>query len=251
MKRFAATLLLGTVLGLGLAAPAAAADPVAALADANGVVYGETHAEAVLSVALASYITHGRIVLEFDNPAIEVKAPATAGGLTTERLYFNPVNGRFAADLVVSGVRPAIRVPVAGRAYGLVEVPVLSRRIGAGETITAADIAKVELRSDALESDVAANPEDLVGQAPRRALSPNQPVRMRDVQSPRFVDKGALVTIILSTPRMQLSAQGRALQEGGKGDVIRVTNSQSNRTIEATVVGFNQVAVAKPGNPSF
>jgi flagellar basal body P-ring formation protein FlgA len=250
MNRFAAILLLGTALGLGMAVPAAAADAPAAIANAP-VVFGEDHVEAALTQALVPYITRGRAVVELDNPSLELRAPAGAGSLTAERVYFNPVNGRFAAELVIGGTKPAVRLPVAGRAFGLVEVPVLSRRLSQGEAIAAVDLARVEMRADMLESDVAASEEELVGRAPRRSLAPNQPVRLRDVQSPRLVDKGALVTIVLSTPRMILTAQGRAQQDGGKGDVVRVLNSQSNRTIEATVVGFNQVAVAKPGVPAF
>ncbi|MNF12653.1 flagellar basal body P-ring biosynthesis protein FlgA [compost metagenome] len=61
------------------------------------------------------------------------------------------------------------------------------------------------------------------------------------------MDKGSLVTITLATENLTLSVQGKALQDGGRGDVIRVVNTQSNRILEATVAGPSIVAVAKPG----
>lgn len=243
-----ASLLLGTALVLATAAlPAAAQAPAAQ----TMVTYGQDHAEAALGRELSRQITAGRLRIEFDNRAVELHAPAGAGSLAAENVYYNPVSGRFAAELVVPGTRPAVRLPVAGRAYGVVEVPVLNRRIGTGDTIAAQDIAWVEMRADQAGSDIAASENDLVGMTPKRGVPVNQPVRLRDIQTPRLIDKGSLVVITLSTASMSLSAQGKALQDGGRGDVIRVVNTQSNRIVEATVAGPNVVVVAKPGVPTY
>jgi len=56
-----------------------------------------------------------------------------------------------------------------------------------------------------------------------------------------------LVTMVLQTSNMVLSTQGKAVQDGAKGEVIRVQNIESNRIVDATVVGSNQVAVTVPG----
>jgi flagella basal body P-ring formation protein FlgA len=42
---------------------------------------------------------------------------------------------------------------------------------------------------------------------------------------------------------MLLTAQGKALQNGSEGDVIRISNSQSDTVVEAEVVGEGRVAV--------
>lgn len=244
MTRTAPALFLGTALAFAaFTAPAAAqAQPA--------IVYGQTHAEAALSEALARHIPVGKMRLELDNRAVELRAPAGAavdGGLRVENLYYSPVQARFAAELVIPGTSPTVRLPVAGRAYGTVEVPVLVRRVAPGDTISATDVDWVEVRADQAGSDVAATDAQIVGMTPKRGVPVNQPVRLRDIQSPRIIDKGAVVTITLETPVLTLSTQGKALQEGGRGDVIRVLNTQSNRIVEATVAGPNLVAVAKPG----
>ena len=213
----------------------------------QAVVYGATHVEAVLSEALGRHITVGRLQLEMDNRSVEMRAPAGAGGLTVENLYYNPVQGRFAAEIIVTDTRPAVRLPVAGRAFGVVQVPVLARRVVPGDVIGAADVDWQDVRADQTGSDIAATDAHLIGMTPKRGVPVNTPVRLRDLQSPRVVDKGALVTITLVTANITLLAQGKALQDGGKGDVIRVVNTQSNRIVEATVAGPNIVAVAKPG----
>ncbi|MGF7177755.1 flagellar basal body P-ring formation chaperone FlgA [Azospirillum doebereinerae] len=246
MTRILSILLLGTAL---LAAPGAAFGAAAPVnPDAPpAVVYGTSHVEAVLSDALSRFVTVGRLQMELDTRAVELRAPQGAGGLTVENLYYSPVQGRFAAEIVVSNTQPTVRLPVAGRAFGVVQVPVLSRRVVPGDVIGPADVDWQDVRADQTSSDTAATDAQLIGMTPKRGVPTNQQVRLRDLQSPRMIDKGALVTITLATDSLSLTTQGKALQDGGRGDVIRVVNTQSNRIVEATVAGPNIVAVAKPG----
>ena len=51
------------------------------------------------------------------------------------------------------------------------------------------------------------------------------------------------VTIVLQTDAMTLTAQGRASEDGAKGDTIRVVNLRSKKTIEAVVSGADQVTI--------
>jgi flagella basal body P-ring formation protein FlgA len=62
-----------------------------------------------------------------------------------------------------------------------------------------------------------------------------------------LVAKGSTVTMTLEKPRMSLSVRGRALQDGARGDVVRVMNTNSNRIVEAVVVEPGLVVVAAGG----
>jgi len=68
-------------------------------------------------------------------------------------------------------------------------------------------------------------------------------VQSTAVQQPILVPKGSLVTIVLQIPKMTLTAQGKALDNGSDGDTIRITNSQSKKVIEAEVTGPGKVVV--------
>ncbi|WP_044559263.1 flagellar basal body P-ring formation chaperone FlgA, partial [Azospirillum sp. B4] len=57
------------------------------------------------------------------------------------------------------------------------------------------------------------------------------------------VSRGALVTMMLRSGNMTLTVQGRAQTEGGINEIIRVTNTASNRTIDARVAGPDLVMV--------
>jgi len=63
-----------------------------------------------------------------------------------------------------------------------------------------------------------------------------------------LVSKGSLVTIILKKPGLSLTSQGRALQNGADGDTIRISNTNTSRTIEAVVIGSNIVTVLPNGH---
>lgn len=242
----AAALALGAALAFGAAGTFAL--PVAAqVSQGSTITYSLPHIEAALGQALAAHVPVGRLQIEYDNRSIELHAPSDWGSLTVQNMYYNNLNGRFAAELVVPGPSRALRMPISGRAYGVVRAPILNRRISPGEAITAADVDWQEVRADQVGGDIAASESQLIGMTPKRGVPMQTPVRLRDLQSPRVIVKGALVTVSYQTARISLTTQGRALEDGGVGDAIRVVNTQSNRIVHVTVAGPNLVAVAKPG----
>jgi flagella basal body P-ring formation protein FlgA len=94
-----------------------------------------------------------------------------------------------------------------------------------------------------LATGVATTYDQVLGKETRRVLRPGDPFRLRDLQSPLLVKKGSLVTMILNTPMMQLTSQGKALENGALGDVIKVQNPRSGKTILGTVVEDRTVSV--------
>jgi flagella basal body P-ring formation protein FlgA len=85
--------------------------------------------------------------------------------------------------------------------------------------------------------------EQLIGMAAKRLISSNRPIRQAQIRRPMLIAKGGIVTIRLSYANMSLTAQGRSLDEGSLGDVVRITNSQSKKIVEARVTGANRVRV--------
>jgi len=79
-------------------------------------------------------------------------------------------------------------------------------------------------------------------------LRAGETIRVGDVEDPIVVHKGDLVTIELNTAAMQLTAQGKALDDGAMGAAIRINNTQSNRIIDAAVAGPNRVVIGNGGN---
>jgi flagella basal body P-ring formation protein FlgA len=128
----------------------------------------------------------------------------------------------------------------------MLDVPVLSHALAPGDVIAAGDVETMRMRAERLGSDTALDRRALIGKTPRRALRPHEPLRVGDVQLPLLVHRGDLVTIVLETPTMRLTAQGKALADGAMGAVLQIVNTKSNRLIDARVTGANTVAVDAP-----
>lgn len=154
-------------------------------------------------------------------------------------------SGRFTATVVVADSRiaaPGLRI--SGRAIEMVEVPVPARAIARGESITQGDLLVERVPRHQLQPGALVGLDQAVGQAARRGLRAGVPVTADMLMEPILVSRNDVVTIVYRAPGLTLTSRGRALAAGSRGDLVSVINSQSNRTLEAEVVGPGVVAVA-------
>ena len=61
------------------------------------------------------------------------------------------------------------------------------------------------------------------------------------------MQRNEAVTIYYEVPGIMLTVRGKALEAGAVGDVVGVLNIQSNRTVQATVIGPGRVTIAAAG----
>ena len=164
--------------------------------------------------------------------------------VAVEDTVYEPRTKRFTAIIVAPADDPsAKRIRVTGRLIEVSDVPVLARRVMSGELIGKGDIEWIKVRSTRLQRDIILDAGDLVGKSPKRGLRAGRPVRASEVRRPLLVSKSSLVTIVLQAPSMLLTSQGSALEQGSDGDTIRVVNTQSNKVIEAQIIGHGRVTV--------
>lgn len=148
----------------------------------------------------------------------------------------------FAALVILTA--PAAHAGAApAAATEMTTVPGLARTLMPGDIITASDIAWVSVPARQVTQTMITDQDSLIGLAVRRPMGANTPVRFSDVQRPVLVKRGALVTMIVKTPTMTLSATGRAQENGGQGDQIRLTNTASNLTVQGTVLSAREVVI--------
>ncbi len=193
--------------------------------------------------AMSHSVASEDLALEFEGTYKAISLPT--GTMPDPRVIhvnYNSRTGRFVA--VVSG-SPAFgdryAVKYAGRATSVMNVPVLTRTKSRGERIGRADVAIVRMPKGRVGPTVLIDIEALVGQAARRTLRPDTPIRARDVENPKIVRKNTLVTVIYEVPGITLTAKARAVDDGARGEVITVRNPRSNRAIEVEVTGPDTV----------
>ena len=183
--------------------------------------------------------------IELDNPGMRVIVARSADDeLDIERLTFDARSGRFSA-MVAAGEGEPQRV--SGRLVRMTRLPALKHPVAPSEVIAAGDIESVSVRAERVGGDLVIDASELIGKSPRRLLRAHEPLRSLDVETPLVVHKGDLVTIVLETATMRLTAQGKALEDGSLGAGIRIANTKSSRVIDAVVVAPNLVRVTPAG----
>lgn len=205
--------------------------------------------EDTILAALVPYGADTSMIVELSNRMLRLYVPAnTLATVGVEEVSYEPKTGRFTA--IVMAPANDLRAPrhrITGRLHKMAEVPVLTRRVLGKEVISKRDIKWVRMRSDRLRRDVIVNADNLIGMAAKRGLRPGVPLQTSFVQRPILVAKGSLVTIYLKAPKMTLTTRGKALENGSDGDTVRISNTRSNKIIEAEVTGMGKVSVLSTG----
>ena len=132
----------------------------------------------------------------------------------------------------------------------LVTMPVPVRRIRPGEVIEPSDLTTIRLSLDRAGAGFIASADALIGQSPRRQISAGRLVQVGSVGAPIVVQRNRPVTLVYEDGALMLAARGRALQEGGVGDTVRVMNIASSTVVTGTVTGAETVSVSGPRLPS-
>jgi flagella basal body P-ring formation protein FlgA len=165
--------------------------------------------------------------------------------VTVEKMTYDAVNNTFRA-VVAAAAAPGTRKEVSGHYYAVSRIPVLKEPLRPGDIISANDIDYIDMRSNDISSSMVTEAANLVGQTPRRGVAAMKPLTLSDVKLPVIVKKGDLVTMVLKNNALNLTAQGRAMDNGSAGDAIRVMNSTSKQVIDAIVTGTQTVSIKPP-----
>lgn len=184
--------------------------------------------------------------LEVSPPLTSIPIPAgTTPAIDVYDVTYSRTDGRFGVRV---SIRPAQAAPIQlslnGQAFETIDIPVLATSVTRGQVLESKDIGFTRQRLSSLQgSDVMTDFDQVLGKAARRVMHNGEVFRSRDLERPAMVTKGSIVTMVLKTPMMQLTAQGRALQDGAMGDVIKVQNPRSGKTVLGTVIESRTVAI--------
>jgi len=205
---------------------------------------------AAIGVALEAEGLEGKWELVFSGGLHTLHVAANQPALPRVlSLQWRKQSGHFSAILTVGDQNSdERRLTVTGRVHKLVEIPTVNRRVKSGDIIEPGDIKWLNLRAGRINRNIITDADQLIGMTPQRFLAKGRPVRAGDVRKPRFVQKGSIVTMVITTPHMELTSKGRALDHGTRGDTIRIRNLKSKTIVEAEITGPNAVRIFTPTN---
>jgi flagellar basal body P-ring formation protein FlgA len=209
----------------------------------------EAVAEAV-GEALAAQTHDGELAVDVQVPSAPLPNRAAAPmRIVVADLRYDARTGRYDAQLLAtlpSGETSTVKS--AGRVQEMVEVPVLARPIGRGETIRREDLAWSSVARASVRVDALRDLNDLVGLQAMRRLSGGRVVRAGDVMAPWLVRRGDPLSLMFKSGGLEIAGPGVALDHGRHGESVRVQNAASGEMRQAIVVGPQRVQVSAPGS---
>ena len=110
-------------------------------------------------------------------------------------------------------------------------------------TITEGDIRLEKMNLAELSANVVTDPLEAIGKRTKRAIDPNLPLKLNFLELPPLVRRGDLVTIVAESDTLKITTQGIVSENGCKGEMVRVINTNSRKDIYARVVDSRTVAV--------
>lgn len=184
------------------------------------------------------------ITFDKDIRTIHVESSATED-LQVARLYVDQRTGRFTALMELPGSSIARQLPLrfTGSALETIEAAVLTRTLNRGDAIKPSDVI-TERRPKADVGSDSVIVESAVGLAVKRPLRAGSVLHSADLIKAEVIQRNEAIMIVYVVPGVILTVRGKALEAGGVGDVVNVLNTQSNRTVQATVTGPGRVTIA-------
>lgn len=210
----------------------------------SGVPVTRAAIAGAIAKALHSKGAGANLGVRIANRDLKIFAPASAKPVVSvSQLEYDSKTRHFSAIVAAAGTTSPVETRVVGETFRIVAVPVPNRPIAVGEVVGVQDLETLNLRMQQVDRWMLTDPAAVIGKSAIRGLQPGKPVRARDLSEPVLIQKGALVTMLLSSPGLVLTATGRALEDGAGQQLIRVINEHSKRTVRAVVTGPNSVRV--------
>lgn len=115
-----------------------------------------------------------------------------------------------------------------------------TRTIRANAIIAETDVT---LRAGA-QSAGFARTADVVGQEARVVLYPGRPIGVDDIGPPAIVTRNQVVRVYFHSSGLQIVTEGRALERGAVGDLVRVMNLSSRATLFGKILADGSIRVS-------
>lgn len=124
------------------------------------------------------------------------------------------------------------------------QIVILNRSVSRGETVAAKDVSLQERDITTLPFGYLATVADVVGKTIKRPLTAGSVVTPDALELQRIVKRGQNVTLISKIGSAEVRAQGKALNDAGQGERVKVENTSSHRVIEGVVRSADAVEVS-------
>ena len=165
------------------------------------------------------YLPRGTVSYRVINKGRHLKV----GGYQTYEVEFS-VDGRLARKV---SVRTYIKI--------YKDVVVAKDTIKRNQVIAEKDLLKTRRNVDRMPAEYVTDVNEIIGKVASRAINPNEVIHGNSVAQAPVIKTGDQILIVYESPNLKLTAPGISLQDGVRGDRIKVSNLDSKIMVYATV----------------
>jgi flagella basal body P-ring formation protein FlgA len=139
--------------------------------------------------------------------------------------------------------RQVRRVPVYGRVSVSQELIKAGRKIKTGQIIDRGDLIKVEEDTTNLREQILVDMDEVIGKRAVRNIQEGQMIAPAMFENPPLVKKGSRVVIKAENKTLRVTTIGKVLEDGRKGEQVKVLNVRSGKEVVSVVRGPGLVEV--------
>lgn len=111
------------------------------------------------------------------------------------------------------------------------ETVVAVRTIRAQQMIMPADVQQIADTLPGMATDL----EDVIGLEARNIIYSGRPISMSEIGPAALIERNQIVSLIFQRSGLTIRTDGRSLSRGGKGDLVRVINLDSRKTVSGKI----------------
>ena len=122
-------------------------------------------------------------------------------------------------------------------------MPVLATAIAPGTVIAERHIVWKKFPTNRITSRAVQAQQGLLGLTVRRPIQAGKMILTSDTMKPIAIHKGSRITMVHQNGALNLSAVGRAMEDGSIGETIRLMNLSSKQMVEGRITGPGKIEV--------
>ncbi len=125
--------------------------------------------------------------------------------------------------------------------YVTLDVP--KAAIKRGEKITAASLTDQDFPLNEINSDQIVTREEMIGKIAKTYLRAGEPIEPQDLAAPILVKRNQKVKMIFEKAGLYIVTEGRALDNAGAGETVKVMNEAGKTVVTGAVTAQGEVRV--------
>jgi len=123
------------------------------------------------------------------------------------------------------------------------DIVIASKMLQKGQKFTEDDLSIETVETTNFKRDYFISMDELLDLQTKQIISKDKPIYTSMVELPDIIHRGDVIKIVVKLKNMEVTATGKALQNGKRGEMIKVQNQSTGKKITAEILNEKTVLV--------